>query len=103
MRYWSIVVPIDTKSVFLIEKIAAENKHVREGTENMQIIPSLIDVMTAGFTLIFLSRNGSTAVSISHSKLDLKACVQNKGVFKRLFGIILISHMSEVSYHQTLF
>ena len=49
----------------------------------------------AGFTLLFFLRNGSTTVSISHSKLDLKACVQNKEVVRRLFGSILISHMSE--------
>ena len=51
----------------------------------------------AGFTLLFFSRNGSTAVSILHSKLDLKVCVQNEGVVRRLFGSILISYMSEVS------
>ena len=28
------------------------------------------------------------AVPISHSKLNLKACLQNKGVVKRLFGSI---------------
>ena len=49
------------------------------------------------FTLLYFSRNGSTAVPISHSKLDLKACVQNKGVVRRVFGSILISYMSEVS------
>ena len=32
----------------------------------------------AGFKLLFFSRNGSEAVSISQSKLDLEACVQNK-------------------------
>ena len=40
-----------------------------------------------GRALLFFSRNGSTAVSISHSKLDLKACVQNKGVVRRLLGV----------------
>ena len=49
------------------------------------------------FTLLFFLRNGSTAVPISHSKLDLKACLQNKGVLRRLFGSILISNTSEVS------
>ena len=48
-----------------------------------------------GFTLLLFSRNGSTTVPISHSKLDLKACVQNKGVVRRLFGSILILYMSE--------
>ena len=37
------------------------------------------------------------AVPISHSKLYLKACVQNKGVVMRLLGSVLISYMSEVS------
>ena len=41
-----------------------------------------------GFTLFF-SRYGS------HSKLDLKACVQNKGVVRHLFSSILTSYMSE--------
>ena len=36
-------------------------------------------------------------MSISHSKLDLKACVENKGVVKRLFGSILTSYISEVT------
>ena len=49
------------------------------------------------FTLVFFSPNGSMAVPILHSKLDLKACVQNKAVVRRLFGSILISYMSEVS------
>ena len=31
----------------------------------------------------------------SHSKLTLKACLQNKGVVRRLFGSILISYTSE--------
>ena len=47
--------------------------------------------------MLFFSRNGSTAVPISRSKLDLKAPVQNKGVVRRLFGSILISYMSEAS------
>ena len=37
------------------------------------------------------------AVPISYSKLDLKACLQNKGVVRRLFGSIVISYTSEVS------
>ena len=62
------------------------------------MIHSLIDFMTGRFyILLCFSSNGSTTVPISHSKLDLKACVQNKGVVKRLFGNILISHMSEMS------
>ena len=61
--------------------------------ENKQILPSLIDFMT----LLFFSQNGSTAVPISHSKLDLKACLENKGVVRRLFGSILISYTSGVS------
>ena len=48
-------------------------------------------------TLLFFSRNGSTAVPISHSKLGLKACVQNKMVVRPLFGSVLISYLSEVS------
>ena len=58
---------------------------------------SLIDSMTGRFYILFLSRNGNTAVPISHSKLDLKACLQNKGVVRRLFGSILISYTGEVS------
>ena len=38
--------PTDTESVSLIERIAAENKYLREGRENKQIISSLIDFMT---------------------------------------------------------
>ena len=41
--------PIDTESVSLIEKIAAENRR-----ENKQIIPSLIDVMTGRFYIVIL-------------------------------------------------
>ena len=45
------------------------------------------------FTLLFFSRNGSTAGPISHSKLDRcllfyfdsKACLQNKGVYSAVF------------------
>ena len=47
-------VPIDTESVFLIDRIAAENKYLREGRENKQIIPSLIDVMTGSFYIVIL-------------------------------------------------
>ena len=46
---------------------------------------------------LFFSQNGSTAVPILHSKLDLRACLQNKGVVRRLHGSILISYTSEVS------
>ena len=88
---------IDTESASLIERIAAENKYFREGRENNQIIPSLVAFYDRQVLHCYsLSRNGSTAVPISHSKLDLKACVQNKGVVKRLFGRIIISYMSEV-------
>ena len=54
MRYWPIVVPIDTESVSLIERIATENKYLREGRENKQIIPSLIDFMTGRFYIVIL-------------------------------------------------
>ena len=56
--YWPIVVPIDTKSVSLIERIAAENKYLRDGRENKQIIPSLIDFMTGRFysVILFMKR-----------------------------------------------
>ena len=74
-----------------IERIAAENKYLER--ENKQVIPSL----QAGFTLLFFSPNSSTAVPISHSKLDLKACLQNKAVVRRLFGSILISYTSKLS------
>ena len=47
--------------------------------------------------IAILLRSGSTTVPISHSKLDLKACVQNKGVVRCLFGSILILYMNEVS------
>ena len=93
MRYWPIIVPTDTESVSLFERIAAENKYLRKGRENKQ----MIDVMTGRFYIVifiylfFFSRNGSTAVSIKHSRLDLKAGAQNKGVVRRLFGSILIS------------
>ena len=43
--------------------------------------------------MLFFSRSGSTAMPISHFKLDLKACVQNKGVVRRVFGSILISYI----------
>ena len=36
------------------------------------------------------------AVQISHSKLDLKAYLQNKRVVRRLFGSILISYARSV-------
>ena len=64
---------IDIKRLINTERIAAENKYLEK--ENKQIIPSLIDFMKVGFTLLFFSRNGSTAVPISHSKLQLKACL----------------------------
>ena len=32
--FWPIFVPIDTESVSLVERIAAENKNLREGREN---------------------------------------------------------------------
>ena len=82
----------------------AENKYLEsEGRENKQIIPSLINFMTGRFYIVFLFmlffflRNGSTAVPISHSNLEIKACLQDKGVVRHLFGSILISYMSEVS------
>ena len=49
------------------------------------------------FYIVILFTKRSTAMLISHSKLDLKACVQNKGVVMRLFVSILISYTSEVS------
>ena len=67
----------DWKRWIYIERIAAENKYLER--ENKQIILSLIDFMKAGFTLLIFTWNGSTAVPISHSKLDLKPCLQNKG------------------------
>ena len=97
MRYWPIIVPIDTESVSLIERIATENKYLREGRENKQILPSLIDFMTGRFYTVILFTKSSTAVPILHSKLYLKAYVQNKRVVRRLFGSIVISYMSEVS------
>ena len=45
---------IDTESVSLIERIAAENKYLRERRENKQIIPSLIDFMTGRFYIVIL-------------------------------------------------
>ena len=53
--------------------------------------------MTGRFYIAILFMKGSTAVPISHSKLDLKARAQNKGVVRHLFGSILISYISEVS------
>ena len=84
---------IDIKRFIYIERIAAEHKYLER--ENKQIIPSLIDFMTGRFYIVILLRNGSTAVPISHSKLDLKAGLQNEWVVRRLFGSILISHTSE--------
>ena len=78
--------PIDTESVSLIGRTAAENKYLRIGRENKQIIPSLIDFMTDRFYSVILFTYGSAAVPNSYSKLDLKACVQNKRVVRRLFG-----------------
>ena len=54
MHYWPILVPVDTESVSLIERIeriAAESKYMylREGRESKQIIPSLKDVLTGRF------------------------------------------------------
>ena len=53
--------------------------------------------MTGRFYIVILFTNSSTAVPISHSNLDLKVCLQNKGVVGQLFGSILISYTSEVS------
>ena len=88
---------INIKCLIYIKRIAAQNKYLEK--ENKQIIPSLIDFMIGSFTLLFFSRNGSTAMPFSHSKLHLKACLQNKRVVtcRRLFGSILISYMSDVS------
>ena len=54
--YWPIVVPIDTEKVSLIERIAAENKYLRDRRENKQIIPSLIhvDFMSGRFYIVIL-------------------------------------------------
>ena len=82
---------IDIKRLINTERIAAENKYLEK--ENKQIIPSLIDFMTSRVYIVILFR----AVPISHSKLHLKACLQNKWVVRRLFGSILISYTSEVS------
>ena len=86
---------IHRKCSIYIKRIAAENKYLER--ENKQIIPSLIDFMTGRFYIVILFTNGSTAVPISHSNLDLKVCLQNKGVVRQLFRSILISYMSEVS------
>ena len=93
MRYWPIVVPTDTESVSLIERIAAENKYLREERENKQIIPSVIDFTTGRFYIVILF----TKRFPGSAELDLKACVQNKGVVTRLFGSILISYMTDES------
>ena len=39
------------------------------------------------------------AVPISHSKLDLKACLQNKGVVRRLFGSPVVPHYNDHFYN----
>ena len=76
-------------------KPAAE--HIYLERENKQIIPSLTDFTTDRFYTVILFTKQFTAVLILHSKLDLKACLQNKGVVRRLFGSILISYTSEMS------
>ena len=48
MRYWPIIVPTDTESVSLLERIAAENKYLRKGRE----IKQMIDVMTGRFYIV---------------------------------------------------
>ena len=90
------VVLIDWKRLISIERIAAENKYLER--ENKQIIPSLIDFMTGRFYIVIpFTKRFHGSVPISHSKLDLKACLQDKGVVRRLFGSILISYTREVS------
>ena len=42
-------------------------------------------------------RFGVSPVNYPDPDPDLKACLQNKGVVRRLFGSILISYTSEVS------
>ena len=50
------------------------------------------------FTLLFFSRNGSTAVPILHEfQTRSQEVVQNKGVVRCLLGSILILYRSEVS------
>ena len=85
----------DIKRLIYIERIAAENKYLER--ENKQIMPSLIDFMTGRFYIVILFTKRFHGSADSHSKLDLKACLQNKGVVRHLFGSILISYTSEVS------
>ena len=88
--------PVDTESVSLIERIATEYKYLREGRENKQIIPSLTDFMTCRFYIVILvMKRFHGSDDLAFQTLDLKACVQNKGVVRRLFGSILISYMYE--------
>ena len=69
---------------------------IREGRENKQIIPSLIDFMTCRFYIVILvTKRFHGSEDLAFQTLDLKACVQNKGVDRRLFGSILISYMYE--------
>ena len=69
---------IDIKRLIYIERIAAESKYLEK--ENKQIIPSLIDLMTGRFYIVlFFSRNGSTAVPISHSNYSSKRVYRIKG------------------------
>ena len=89
---------IDIKRLINTELITAENKYLIR--ENKQIIPSLIDFMTGRFyiVILFMRRFHSSAdFAFQTTSKFLKACLQNKGVVRRLFGSILISYTSEVS------
>ena len=70
--------------------MTAENKDLER--ENKEIISSLIDFMTGRFyTVILYTKRFQGSADFAFPKFDLKACLQNKGVVRRLFGIILIS------------
>ena len=103
IRCWPITVPIDAESVSLIERIAAENKYLREGRENKQIIPSLIDFITGRFYIVILFTKWFHGIADFAFQTQLKVCVQNKGVVRHLFGRISISYMNEVSYFSPCF
>ena len=61
------------------------------------MIPSRIEFMTGRFYIVILFTKRFHGSADFAFKLDLKACLQNKGVVGRLFGSILISYLSEMS------
>ena len=90
------VVPIDQLTLQSIWLRGTQKKNIKKEKICQQYLPDRF-LWQVGFTLLFFSQNDSNAVPISHSKLAFKACLQNKGVVRRLFVSILILYTSEVS------